>query len=343
MMCIRKKLYDPLVFVFLTQHLRRNFSGNSDVKIWYKILGVAENSDQETVRVAYLDMVKRYHPDSKSEEADANKFLEIESAYRNLQDKFARERFNKNDCEGEYGLYHVDNEGVVQYDIDHTAPQHRQYLSFDGIGSGTPSQREKQFTKLKASRAAEKVTSYKIRKLQESDSKSLTERENKRKAKDIKTRYGIERLVEDLIQEAMNKGEFDNLKGSGKPLKNIKRTHNPYVDFVTHKMNEVLIDNGFAPSWINLQKEITEEKEKIKTTLANNRMKLGVLPLTRDECKCWEEIKKDLETEVKALNQKIDFYNLVVPLLNKQQFHFNLEKEAEKILLTGKACEKREK
>lgn len=29
----------------------------------------------------------------------------------------------------------------------------------------------------------------------------------------------IDRLVEDLIQEAMSKGEFQNLSGSGKPLK----------------------------------------------------------------------------------------------------------------------------
>jgi len=47
----------------------------------------------------------------------------------------------------------------------------------------------------------------------------------------------MDRLVEDLIQESMAKGDFDNLSGKGKPLK--FRSPNPYVDFVTQKMNEV--------------------------------------------------------------------------------------------------------
>lgn len=54
---------------------------------------------------------------------------------------------------------------------------------------------------------------------------------------DIKTKYGFDRLVEDLIQESMSKGEFENLSGKGKPLKD--QNNNPYVDFTTHKLNEV--------------------------------------------------------------------------------------------------------
>lgn len=48
----------------------------------------------------------------------------------------------------------------------------------------------------------------------------------------------MDRLVEDLIQESMSRGEFDNLAGRGKPLKH--QASNPYVDFVTHKMNQVM-------------------------------------------------------------------------------------------------------
>lgn len=36
----------------------------------------------------------------------------------------------------------------------------------------------------------------------------------------------------------MSKGEFNNLKGCGKPLQS-HQSRNPYVDFVTHKINEV--------------------------------------------------------------------------------------------------------
>jgi len=48
----------------------------------------------------------------------------------------------------------------------------------------------------------------------------------------------MDRLVEDLIQESMSRGEFDNLAGSGKPLRH--QASNPYVDFITHKMNQVM-------------------------------------------------------------------------------------------------------
>jgi hypothetical protein len=51
-------------------------------------------------------------------------------------------------------------------------------------------------------------------------------------------RHGIDRLVEDLIQESIAKGEFTNLKGVGKPLET--QNHNPYIDVVTHKINQVL-------------------------------------------------------------------------------------------------------
>lgn len=42
----------------------------------------------------------------------------------------------------------------------------------------------------------------------------------------------------------MSKGEFNNLKGSGKPLPSYQN-RNPYVDFVTHKINEVGVEFFF--------------------------------------------------------------------------------------------------
>lgn len=48
--------------------------------------------------------------------------------------------------------------------MKHTAPQHRQYLSYEGIGIGTPMQREKQWVKVKASRAVQNVMEHRIAK-----------------------------------------------------------------------------------------------------------------------------------------------------------------------------------
>lgn len=61
----------------------------------------------------------------------------------------------------------------------------------------------------------------------------------------ICSRNFIERLVEDLIQESMSKGDFNNIRPSGKPI----HERNPhYTDFTTYKMNEILIDNGLLNS-----------------------------------------------------------------------------------------------
>lgn len=64
----------------------------------------------------------------------------------------------------------------------------------------------------------------------------------------------IDRVVEDLIQEAISKGEFHNLSGSGKPLS--FSNHNPMLDITTHNLNKILINNGYTPEWIVMRKDI---------------------------------------------------------------------------------------
>lgn len=118
----------------------------------------------------------------------------------------------------------------------HTAPQHRHYLTFD-VGIGTPSKRQRLDTIQRAQRAVDNVMEHRLKKLQAEERNTVIGKD-KQRAKDIKTRYGMDRLVEDLIQEAMNKGEFRDLPGMGKPLSTTS-IRNPYVDFVTHKLNQV--------------------------------------------------------------------------------------------------------
>ena len=65
--------------------------------------------------------------------------------------------------------------------------------------------------------ASDKVIDHKTRRFGEQET-SIAEPE-KRAIRRSKYSKVIDRLVEDLIQEAMSKGEFKNLTGSGKPLK----------------------------------------------------------------------------------------------------------------------------
>ena len=50
----------------------------------------------------------------------------------------------------------------------------------------------------------------------------------------------------------MADGQFDNLAGKGQPLPD-RVDYNPYADFTTHKMNQILVEGGFAPEWVRLR------------------------------------------------------------------------------------------
>uniref|UniRef100_A0A2M4ALQ7 Putative molecular chaperone dnaj superfamily n=1 Tax=Anopheles triannulatus TaxID=58253 RepID=A0A2M4ALQ7_9DIPT len=290
----------------------------------YQLLGVNENSDQNTVRQAYLSLVKRLHPDSGHPEASAERFQEVDTAFRVLQEKFAKAR---------RGIVEDLQEQVKVYDIKHTAPQHRQYLSFDGIGYGTPAQRQKQYQVVRASRAQERVLEHRLSKAQASET-ALMKKGDYFKKHEIKTKYGYDRVVEDLIQEAISRGDFSNLSGFGKPLPD-HQSQNPYVDFTTHKINKILLDNGFTPEWITLHKDLREATAALREELTRERAKLGPAPLTVREEQQWEKLLEEYRTDETRINKMIDKFNLIVPMLNKQMVRLNLDRIGAEILATG--------
>lgn len=147
----------------------------------------------------------------------------------------------------------------------------------------------------------------------------------------IKTKYGFDRVVEDLIQESMSKGDFNNLEGSGKPLSNTQ-SQNPYVDFTQHKINKILLDNGFTPEWITLQKEINADIDELKKILSDKRSYFGEAPLSESEAMQWNRIVQSQENRLSEINRKIDKYNLLVPILKQQMCRVQIDKISEKIL-----------
>lgn len=287
------------------------------------VLGVFhENPDQNTVRRAYIDLVKKVHPDSGQPEASSEKFQEIDEAFKILQERFAKSR---------RGIFEDDEEEVEAkiFDIKHTAPQHRQFLSYEGLGLGTPFQREKQYQQIKAMKAQESVLNHRIQKSQ-ADEKSIMKKGSFYKTHAIKTKYGFDRVVEDLIQEAMAKGDFDNLSCKGKPLTSAQ-SQNPYLDFTTQKLNKIMLDNGFTPEWITLQKDIRGDIDKLKSDLLKEREYFGKYPFTESEETTWSLILRNYENDVSRINKQIDKYNLLVPIIENQLFRIKLEKVAEKV------------
>ncbi|XP_031631350.1 dnaJ homolog subfamily C member 28 [Contarinia nasturtii] len=285
----------------------------------YEILKVSSECDQETVRAAYIEIVKVVHPDSGHPSASAEKFTEVDNAFRILQEKYAKDR---------RGI--KENADVKECDIKHTAPQHRQYLSYDGVGYGPPAQREKQYQQSRASKAYGKVVEYRIDKMSASDTE-IMKPGTFFKSHAIKTKYGFDRVVEDLIQEAMSKGKFDKLEGCGKPLSHAQ-SQNPYVDFTQHKINKILLDNGFTPEWITVQKEIREDIDNLIEILTDHRSYIGEMPLSDADASEWSAIVCRLENRETDINRKIDKYNLIVPILDQQMCHIQLGRIANKII-----------
>lgn len=62
-----------------------------------------------------------------------------------------------------------------------------------------------------------------------------------------------EELVEEQIRKARERGEFDNLEGTGKPL---DLSENPFEPPEMRMINRMLKNNDFTPFWIQLGKDI---------------------------------------------------------------------------------------
>ena len=61
----------------------------------YEVLGVTQHSDKETIKKAYRDLAKKYHPDANQGDPEAEeKFKEISKAYATLSDDTERIKYD---------------------------------------------------------------------------------------------------------------------------------------------------------------------------------------------------------------------------------------------------------
>ncbi len=69
------------------------------------------------------------------------------------------------------------------------------------------------------------------------------------------------KYVEELLQEAISKGEFDNLEGKGKPIDLTAYFNTPAEFRVGYSL---LKSNKFVPEEVEILKEVGFLKEKLK-------------------------------------------------------------------------------
>ena len=132
-------------------------------------------------------------------------------------------------------------------------------------------------------------------------------------------------LIEQQIQEAMAQGAFDNLRGKGKPL---DLNRNPYADPAQDMEYGLLKNNGFAPEWIERDKEIRRELD-----IARQRLQVAWqhYQANPDREATWRTTVAHFEECLARLNRKIDDFNLIVPIVSSQRPRLHLADELDRL------------
>jgi hypothetical protein len=81
----------------------------------------------------------------------------------------------------------------------------------------------------------------------------------------------LESSIEKMIQKAIAAGEFDNLKGAGKPLDLTAYFNTPEDMRMAYSL---LKSNQFVPEEVDLIREIAELKEKVGNEVDENELLL---------------------------------------------------------------------
>jgi DnaJ family protein A protein 3 len=87
----------PILRATVHRSICRNFSTSQLLsrKDYYEILGVPRNADAKTIKKAYYEKAKKFHPDSnKSDPKAAAKFQEVSEAYEILNDSGKRQAYD---------------------------------------------------------------------------------------------------------------------------------------------------------------------------------------------------------------------------------------------------------
>lgn len=155
-------------------------------------------------------------------------------------------------------------------------------------------------------------------------------------------------LVEEQIQEAMRKGAFESLPGAGKPL---HLPRNPYLAPDMEIAFKILQDHGFAPEWIEADKEVRGRIARWRGCLLREwEAYCRALALAEQKPEPWRSIRRRqaddawqkrwsaLRRELVGLNRDIDILNLKIPLVWLRRPRLDAQRELDKVR-TGAAHE----
>ncbi len=142
-------------------------------------------------------------------------------------------------------------------------------------------------------------------------------------------------LVGSMMKKAMEQGEFDNLEGAGEPL---DLGGNPFAPDEMHMAYKILKDNGYAPYWMELGKEIDalwvklnkeiEDFKKYTRMVFSEKRSSGAI-------RRYEQRKTAFYTQswehLSEISKKILDYNLNCPVSRLGRANFDVDDEWSRI------------
>ncbi|HXF64165.1 MAG TPA: DnaJ family domain-containing protein [Caldilineaceae bacterium] len=138
-------------------------------------------------------------------------------------------------------------------------------------------------------------------------------------------------IVTQRIEEAMRRGEFDNLPGRGKPMQVMRE---PFVPEDQQMAFKLLKNNDMTPDWIAERKELLKVKERFSQQVQSIAQEaLAQWAAAGDEARrenvqaVWARWLARWESEVAEINRRIQTLNLKQPIAHLEVFKIRLDDE----------------
>jgi DnaJ homolog subfamily C member 28 len=141
------------------------------------------------------------------------------------------------------------------------------------------------------------------------------------------------RSLDEQIRQAIQRGDFDNLPGKGKPL---DLSENPHEDPGWRMAYRMLKESGYTLPWIETRRNIELGYEKAIKSLKQNWSwrqnatgRRGLIHAERE----WQHALNKFREEITELNRRIRDYNLEIPSNQFQRRAIDAEQEIQKITI----------
>jgi Domain of unknown function (DUF1992) len=153
----------------------------------------------------------------------------------------------------------------------------------------------------------------------------------------------LDRIAERRIKEAIDAGEFDNLEGMGKPLRDLE--DNPFVPAEMRAAFKVLSNSGYAPDWMVLSQQIDADIERLRHAedlhfaylrrqledIAGNPYAIRRLRKETDRLKAEHRRAAAVHSQsIEEINRKISTFNQTCPIASLMRWPLAQAAEMEK-------------